>query len=123
MIIMNVDVRTISTVTEIEEVATGLKATERWERSLSIPLDTMRQVIHEELKSLLREGKLIYETRIVSDIEAEAEIKEFLLEKKRLGITKVSIFDIFTSLLLPMEQIERLVEKFENEGRIREVDE
>ncbi len=120
---MNVDVRTISTVTEIEEVATGLKATERWERSLSIPLDTMRQVIHEELKSLLREGKLIYETRIVSDIEAEAEIKEFLLEKKRLGITKVSIFDIFTSLLLPMEQIERLVEKFENEGRIREVDE
>lgn len=120
---MKIDVRTISTVKEVEEIATGFKATERWERSVSIPLDTLRQVIHEELKSLLREGKLIYETRAVSDMEAEAEIKEFLLEKKRFGITKVSVFDIFTSLLLPVEQIERIVEKFEHEGRISEVDE
>jgi len=59
---MKVDVRTISTVKEIEEIATGIKATERWERSVSIPLDVLRQTIHKELKLLLREGKLIYLT-------------------------------------------------------------
>jgi len=56
-------------------------------------------------------------------MEAEAEIKEFILERKKTGEHKVSVFDIFTSLLLPMEQIERIMENFEREGRIREIDE
>ena len=106
---------------ELEE-ETGIKTVEKWEKSISVPIELLKQSIHEELRTLLRDGKLIYETRRVTDTEARAKIEEFIQDKKQDGVTTISIFDIFTSLLLPMEQIERIVKDFEEEGRISEID-
>ena len=113
--------RTVSTTKEVEDT-TGIKTVEKWEKSISVPIELLKQSIHEELRTLLRDGKLIYETRRVTDTEARAKIEEFIQDKKQDGVTTISIFDIFTSLLLPMEQIERIVKDFEEEGRISEID-
>jgi len=63
-----------------------------------------------------------YQIQEVSDEEAEILMKEFLLERKKKGIKLVSLFDFMEALKLPPEQINRIMEKLEEEGAVRESD-
>lgn len=63
-----------------------------------------------------------YQIQEVSDKEAEVLIKEFLLERKKKGIKSVGIFDFMDELKLPPEQINKIMEKLEKEGVVKESD-
>ncbi len=57
----------------------------------------------------------------LNDKSAEKEITSYIIKEKRRGTSEVSILDISNGAKLPLEQIDRIMEKFEKEGRIKEV--
>lgn len=56
----------------------------------------------------------------VGDREAKASIKHYLEELKRKGGKKVGIIDLLSQFSYPAQQIERVMEKLEKEGRVKE---
>ena len=94
----------------------GIKTTERWERTLSAPEDVLRRIVREELH------KIVYETRQISDSEAEHEISDLIITKRMSDIKHVNAFEVFTELSLPIEQIEKILDKLEKEGKISVID-
>ncbi|MBI2175792.1 hypothetical protein HYU40_00385 [Candidatus Woesearchaeota archaeon] len=56
----------------------------------------------------------------VSDNIAKASIKEYLKELKKSGGKKVGIIDLLSKFSYPPQQIERVMEKIEKEGLVKE---
>ena len=58
--------------------------------------------------------------RAVSDEEAREEISSFIIHKKSEGITRLSVLDFVLNLKLPADQVEGVLEEFEQKGRLTE---
>ena len=56
----------------------------------------------------------------VSDKVAEVEIRRFLKALKGSGTKKVGIIDLLTKFSYPSQQIERVMEKLEKKGLLKE---
>ena len=56
----------------------------------------------------------------VADKVAKAEIRKFLKALKGSGAKKVSIIDLLAKSSYPSQQIERVMEKLEKEGVVKE---
>lgn len=59
--------------------------------------------------------------RDISDKEAKKEITKFILQKKDEGVTQLTTFDFVLKLKIPAVQVERIIEKFEKEKRVEEI--
>lgn len=70
-----------------------------------------------EVKNLVKEMRGDFPQRKISDEEAERDIIKYI---KQLGKPKVSAFEISVGLNLPVEQIEKIFDKFEKEGKMRD---
>lgn len=57
----------------------------------------------------------------VSESQAEKLVNNFLMTQKNAGIEKISFVEIVEALNLPIEQIEKVVEKLKSKG-LREAD-
>lgn len=91
---------------------------DRWERTrtVSVPEDLLRKIVRQELH------KIVYETRQINDLEAEHEISDWIRNKRMSDIKHINAFEIFTEISLPIEQVEKVLEKLEREGKIRVID-
>lgn len=103
--------------TTLEKEENGMKTIEKWERSVSISEEALRKVVREELYKVVRE------TRKIDDAQAELEIVSLMKRKIGEADKRINAFEIFLELGLPSEQIEKVLGKLENEGRISELDE
>lgn len=74
----------------------------------------------KEVKNLVRGMRGEIPERKISDAEAEKDSIRYI---KQLGKTKVSAFEISVGLNLPVEQVERVFDKLEREGKVRDADE
>jgi len=63
----------------------------------------------------------IFQFRDISDKQAEKEIKEFILDKKAEDITELSTFDFVLKLKIPAIQIEKILDKFKKQNKIKEI--
>ena len=59
--------------------------------------------------------------RDISDKEATQEISSFIVKKKEEGITKLSVLDFVLNLKIPAEQVEKILSKYEKDGKIKEI--
>lgn len=59
--------------------------------------------------------------RSLKDKSAEKEISSFIVKQKERGVSKISIPEVSDGLNLSPRQVDRIMEKFEEEGRITEV--
>ena len=83
----------------------------------------VNELVEEKIKSLREEKDTLLEFKKIDDALAGREIECFLLELKEENVSKISILDIATNLKLPADQVERIMEKFEEEGRVSELNE
>ena len=58
----------------------------------------------------------------IDDREATKKIKKFILEQKLQGNTKLSTLDFVLSLNLPADQVESILDIFENQKKVRSVE-
>ncbi len=95
---------------------------------LLIPVSFERKMqdLEDELGLLKKEIREIKKSevtlliRTINDNMAEIEIKRFIKLKKKEGISSIDDFEIMERLKLPIEQIDKVLEKFERTGIIRE---
>lgn len=93
-----------------------------FEEKVVIPEDLIRDLVNQEVKKILEDRKILIYFRKVDNKIAEEEIRKFIISKKSEGTAKISFLDIVVSLNLPPEQVEIIIEKFEKEGKISEID-
>ena len=56
----------------------------------------------------------------MNDKQAEKIISKYIIKKLKKGITKISVLDFhLDKIKLPTEQIERILNIFEKDGRIK----
>jgi len=60
-------------------------------------------------------------TKRLNDKSAQKEISSYLVKQKKSGISKISILDVSSGAKLPFKQIDRIMGKFEQEGKVKEV--
>lgn len=94
--------------TMIKEIVTTYEKS-LTENDIILRIDSLENKIKE-----LENNKLCI--RIIGDDMAQEEIKAYLIEQKSLGINKISLVDIVDRLKLPVEQIERIMEKMKTRG-------
>lgn len=83
----------------------------------------LKNLIEEgEVDKIFREKNIIVEYKKINKKLAKKEIECFLLETKQKK-SKISVFDIVSALKLPPEQVEEILNVFETQGRISEIDE
>lgn len=75
----------------------------------------------EILKKKLFEKEETIEFKKISDSEARKEMTDFILKRKKEGITRIGILDIVVNLSLPAKQIKKIMEKFEKEKKVAKV--
>ncbi len=85
--------------------------------------ENLRKMVREEVEKVIRASGLLIKYREISDADAEKEITELIIRLRAAGNKKISALDIVSILVLPPEQIERILEKFENSGRLSEFNE
>ena len=78
-------------------------------------------IVEERLKDFFQRKALATPFRNIDDTSASNEIKNYVIQKKAQGTTKLSLIDISESLLLPIEQIEKIMGTYEKEGKVKEV--
>ncbi len=59
--------------------------------------------------------------KILNDKSAEKEITSYIVKQKKNGVSKMGILDVSNGAKLPPKQVDRIMEKFEKEGRIEEI--
>lgn len=62
-----------------------------------------------------------YKPRKLKIKDARNEIAKYILEKKKKKITKMSAWKISDDLKLPIQQVEKILEKWEEEKRIKSI--
>ncbi len=85
--------------------------------------ENLRKMVREEVEKVIRASGLVIKYREISDEDAGKEIAEFIVRLRSAGNTKISALDIVSALVLPPEQVEKILEKFENSGRLSEFNE
>ena len=75
------------------------------------------QKLEKEIENIKTQSIFIYE---LPEKEAEMKIKRFILEKKEKGEMVFDDLEIMEKLKIPLEQVDRILEKLEKEGVIRE---
>ena len=83
----------------------------------------LREMVKDEVEKVIRASGLVIKFREISDDEAEKEIAGIIPRLRAGGRTKISALDIVAVLVLPPEQVENILEKFEKSGRISEFNE
>lgn len=58
--------------------------------------------------------------RSLNDKSAQKEITSYIEKQKERGVSEVDILEISGSVRLPFGQINRIMGKFEKEGRVKE---
>lgn len=76
--------------------------------------------VDERINEILK-SRRDFKFRKISDAKARKEISSFILEKKSESITKLSILDFVLSLRLPAEQVSKILDGFEKEKKIKEI--
>ena len=74
----------------------------------------------EKKVSRLEQG--VTPIKIISDELAEEKIKAYLIAKKNEGHMKIDLIDIVNDVCLPVEQIEKIMEKLKSKG-VKEIEE
>ncbi|UZE92451.1 MAG: hypothetical protein IB616_01175 [Methanosarcinales archaeon] len=128
---MSINLKTISTTEELGELGfepvTGVLYREGFREFVTIDGEMLERIlgklIKEKVEELFEEKEILLEFRKVNDDLAQEEIEHFIMEIKESNISKISIFDIVRGLHLPSEQVERILEKYEKEGRVSEISE
>ncbi len=70
----------------------------------------------QELEKSMKELKEGLSPRKIDNSIAEDEIKSYIIQQKRAGITKIRIIDLIDTLKLPAEQIEGIMNKLKSNG-------
>jgi len=116
--------RTISSVEEEEQFRPVSVSHYREAFTLSIDENELRKIVSEQLERIIKErGLHALRHREIDDGMADKEISDFISSQKSKNISKISILDVVSSLTLPSDQVERIFRKFEQAGRISEIDE
>lgn len=87
------------------------------ERDLEKRID---RKVEEKIQEILQSKERMYFKKI-NDIEARKEITDFILHMKKMGVSKINILDIVSSLCLPPNQIEKIMSAFEKEKKVKKV--
>ena len=77
-----------------------------------ITLQTELEELRNEQSQYIR-----YKFQRLSNIKAEEEIVRYLKSKKK-ETTRLTIFEISQEIKLPANQVERIIEKLEKEGKV-----
>ena len=77
-----------------------------------ITLQTELEELRNEQSQYIR-----YKFQRLSNIKAEEEIVQYLKSKKK-ETTRLTIFEISQEIKLPANQVERIIEKLEKEGKV-----
>lgn len=88
-----------------------------------LPVSSLDSIVEERLRHLLRQKELSEKFRGIDDDTARSEINNFIIEKKREGITKLSVIEISAVLRLPIEQVEKIMDVYKKEGKVKEINE
>lgn len=59
--------------------------------------------------------------RKINDKSARKEITSYIIKQKNRGISKVDAWEIYDTVKLPPEQIDKVMTKFEEEGKVIEI--
>lgn len=78
-------------------------------------------IVQDRLNRLVQQKSLSNDIRQLDDEAANHEIDIFIKGKKKSGINQLSILELSTTLKLPIEQIERVVESILQKGLIKEI--
>ena len=76
--------------------------------------------VEEKIQEILQSKERI-DFKKISDIKAKKEITDFILHMKKMGVGKINILDIVSSLCLPPNQIEKIMGTFEKEKKVKKV--
>jgi len=89
-------------------------------------MDDLKDEIHRlqrdvnEVKAIVKKIGLEVPERKVSDEEAERDLIRYV---KQVGKSETSSFEVSLGLNIPVEQVERIFDKLEKEGKIKDVEE
>ncbi|MFA5072161.1 MAG: hypothetical protein WC511_07480 [Candidatus Pacearchaeota archaeon] len=61
------------------------------------------------------------EFRKVSLIKAKTEVSDFIVKKRRAGHETLNVLDVVLSLRIPAPQVEKVIEGFVKEKRVKEI--
>lgn len=86
---------------------------------ISIIKNYIDKRVDERINEIINNDAL--ELRDISESEAKREISSFILEKKNEGATQLSTLDFVLNLKIPAEQVDRILENYERENKIREI--
>jgi len=75
--------------------------------------------VDKRINEIINDDTLSF--RNISDSKARQEMSSFIVEKKDRGVTKLSTLDFVLSLKLPAEQIEKVLDNYKKEKRIKEI--
>lgn len=59
--------------------------------------------------------------RRISDNSAKKEISSYIIKQKKKGVSRINALEIYDNVRLPPKQIDKVMTKFEKEGRVTEV--
>lgn len=59
--------------------------------------------------------------RDISKSTAKKEISSFILKEKERGVKRISILDVVLKTKIPAKQVESVLEDFEEENKIKEI--
>lgn len=71
-----------------------------------------------------RMGDMLFSltSRRVSNEQAKKEMRDFILQQKELGNTKLSVLDLMLGLNLPANQVQNILDTMEAEEKIKEIE-
>jgi len=76
--------------------------------------------VDERIKEIINSGKS-FEFRDISEEEAKKEISLFIMENKNNGVARLSTLDFVLSLRIPAPQVEKILDIFVKENKIKEL--
>ena len=116
--------RTISSIEKEEQFRPASISHYREAFTLSIDENELRKIVYEQLERMVKEsGLCILGYKQIDDSMAEKEISGFISTQKSINVDRISVLEVVSSLMLCPEQVERIFRKFEQAGRISEIDE
>ncbi len=75
--------------------------------------------VDERINEIISNDTLSF--RDISNRDAQKEISSFILEKREVGITKLSTLDFVLNLKLPAQQVENILDVFKKNKKLKEI--
>ena len=88
-------------------------------------VDFLKNIIDKRVDKRINEilkSDSDFSPRNIPDEKARKEMTDFILEKKRESITRLSVLDFVMNLKLPADQVSRIIEDFKSENKLKEID-